>query len=204
MSELEKHIISTEKRQTHYTITSFLVAIISVFIYSLYILIAKAISKEIPIESVFIIDTVGQIGLYISIGYILYYKTFKNFRVNEGYVLFISILHILSILIIIYEIGTYRSFKTEAFLFIIIWMSVGVLQASVITTVVTGLMAIGGYLYIITHHIIQGQVLLGTISEAFTSEVVSVTNMYLELLTLFILTIIFSLTAKSHRKKIND
>jgi diguanylate cyclase (GGDEF)-like protein len=86
--------------------------------------------------------------------------------------------------IVIYSFGTFRSFKTEAFLLYYLWIGLSTLRFSPILTLASGLLSIGAYLAIVALALNDQTIVLGSINEEFTSERVSSVNIVLKLVFL--------------------
>jgi diguanylate cyclase (GGDEF)-like protein len=86
--------------------------------------------------------------------------------------------------IVIYSFGTFRSFKTEAFLLYYLWIGLSTLRFSPMLTLASGLLSIGAYLAIVTLAIHDQTIVLGSITEEFISERVSSMNIVLKLVFL--------------------
>jgi diguanylate cyclase (GGDEF)-like protein len=91
---------------------------------------------------------------------------------------------ILLLSIVIYSFGTFRSFKTEAFLLYYLWIGLSTLRFSPRLTLAAGLLSIGAYLSIVAIAIHVGSIEFGTITDGFTSPRVSRLNIALKLVFL--------------------
>jgi signal transduction histidine kinase/ActR/RegA family two-component response regulator len=85
---------------------------------------------------------------------------------------------------IIWMFGTFRTFKTEAFLLYFMWIALGSMRFSLGLTLFAGGLCVGGYLLIIYAGLSIGTIDTGTITESFTTEKVSLLNQAIKIIYL--------------------
>jgi diguanylate cyclase (GGDEF)-like protein len=147
----------------------------------LYFAIGLAIVDEIPQHSFDIIMLAALINLLFSLlVYIALRKTIPTIWIKYPSV----IIDIILLSLVIYAFGTYRTFKTEAFLLYYLWIGLAVLRFSPGLTLLAGLLSLSLYFGIACLAIMQGSIELGTITDEFTSTSVSQTNIILRLIFL--------------------
>ncbi len=86
--------------------------------------------------------------------------------------------------VFIYAIGTFRTFKTEAYLLYFVWIGLATIRFSPKLTLLTGLSSLFAYLIIIFLALADQTIELGTITESFMTPKVSLTNVILQMLFL--------------------
>jgi diguanylate cyclase (GGDEF)-like protein len=91
---------------------------------------------------------------------------------------------ILLLSIVIYAFGSFRSFKTEAFLLYYLWIGLSTLRFSPRLTLAAGLLSLSAYSLITWIALSSETIVLGTITDEFTSHKVSGINIVLKLLFL--------------------
>ncbi len=84
----------------------------------------------------------------------------------------------------IYAIGTFRSFKTEAYLLYFAWIGLATIRFSPKLTLITGLSSLLAYLIITTLALANQTIELGTITESFMTPKVSLINIVLQMIFL--------------------
>lgn len=123
----------------------------------------------------------------------LFYAIFVFFIIQRGqhyrWLKYLSTtLDVVVLSVFIYSIGTYRTFKTEAFLLYFLWVALATIRFSPKLTFITGLSSLLSYLLItilaLTNHTIE----LGTITESFTSSKVSLTSVIMQMVFLSMFT----------------
>ncbi len=151
------------------------------FLTILYLAAAFGIKKEIP-------EISFQVIIILSMVNMLYGIAIHMFIRSNDYVWwlkYISVsIDIILLSLFLYSIGTFRTFKTEAFLLYFIWTALTVLRFSPRLTMIAGLLSIFSYALISVIAINTDTIVLGTITEDFTTSKVSLSNIILRLLFL--------------------
>ncbi|MCU7917222.1 MAG: diguanylate cyclase [Candidatus Thiodiazotropha sp. (ex Epidulcina cf. delphinae)] len=147
----------------------------------LYFAVGFSIRNELPAHSFNAIIIASLINLC--------YGIFVYFKLRDpnppGWIKYPSIsIDILLLSIVIYSFGTFRTFKTEAFLLYYLWIGLSTLRFSPRLTLAAGLLSIGAYLVIVLLALGGNTIQLGTITDEFTTERVSGINIVLRLLFL--------------------
>lgn len=155
---------------------------LSVFFFA----ITKIVSPEIPATS--------TITLYSGSLIYMLFSAFMFFFLRRGKyssgVKYINLLiDVLLITGIIWMFGTFRTFKTEAFLLYFMWIALGSMRFSLGLTMFAGGLCVGGYLLIILAGLSLGTVDTGTITESFTTEKVSLLNQAVKVIYLALVTL---------------
>ncbi|MES9918693.1 MAG: GGDEF domain-containing protein [Candidatus Thiodiazotropha sp.] len=147
----------------------------------LYFAVGFGIRQELPAHSFNAIISASLINLIYGI-----YVFFKLKDPNPpSWIRYPSVsIDILLLSIVIYSFGTFRTFKTEAFLLYFLWIGLSTLRFSPMLTLTSGLLSIGAYLLIVALAIHDQTIVLGTITEEFVSERVSNVNIILKLVFL--------------------
>lgn len=147
----------------------------------LYFAVAFGIQNELPAHSFQAIIVASLMNLFYAIAV---YFILKN-QHPPTWIKYPSIsIDIILLSVVIYSFGTFRSFKTEAFLLYYLWIGLSTLRFSPRLTLAAGLLSIGAYLIIIFAAIDSQSITLGTITDEFTSERVSAINIVLRLVFL--------------------
>lgn len=147
----------------------------------LYFAVAFAIRNELPPHSFNAIVIAATINLFY--GLVVFIALRK--RAPPTWIKYPSIaIDILLLSIVIYSFGTFRSFKTEAFLLYFLWIGLSTLRFSPLLTLAAGVLSLFAYILITWNAIATNSIVLGTITDEFTSEKVSSLNIGLRLLFL--------------------
>jgi diguanylate cyclase (GGDEF)-like protein len=147
----------------------------------LYFAVAFAIRNELPPHSFYAIVIAATINLLY--GLVVFFALRK--RAPPTWIKYPSIaIDILLLSIVIYSFGTYRSFKTEAFLLYFLWIGLSTLRFSPLLTLAAGILSLFAYILITWNAIATNSIVLGTITDEFTSEKVSSLNIGLRLMFL--------------------
>jgi diguanylate cyclase (GGDEF)-like protein len=147
----------------------------------LYFAVVLGIRDELP--------TFSTIAITIASGINLLYGLIVFFILRKSHppvwIKYPSIaIDIVLLSTVIYAFGTFRSFKTEAFLLYYLWIGLSTLRFSPLLTLATGLLSIFSYILIAWLAISNDSIVLGTITDEFVSEKVSSLNIILRLLFL--------------------
>ena len=147
----------------------------------LYFAVVLAIHDELPAHSLIAIIVAASINLLY--GVVIFFVLRRPDP--PAWIKYPSIaVDILLLSIVIYAFGTFRSFKTEAFLLYYLWIGLSTLRFSPPLTLAAGLLSILAYSLITWHAVSSGSIVLGTITDEFTSQKVSGLNITLRLLFL--------------------
>lgn len=147
----------------------------------LYFAVTYAISDELPDHSLQAIVIAAGINLFYGIAVLFLLRRADP----PTWIKYPSIaIDIILLSIVIFAFGSFRSFKSEAFLLYFLWIGLSTLRFSPRLTLAAGLLSIGAYALIAWTAIHQQTVVLGTITEEFTSARVSGLNIGLRLLFL--------------------
>ena len=147
----------------------------------LYFSVAISIRDELPVHS---FNTIISVSL-INLAYGLFiFSKLRNAN-PPGWVKYPSIgIDILLLSFVIFSFGTFRSFKTEAFLLYYLWIGATTLRFSPRLTLASGLLSVGSYLIIVVLALKGSTIELGTITDEFVSHRVSGFNILLRLVFL--------------------
>jgi len=173
----------------------------------LYFAVAFSIRSELPAHSFHAILIASMVNFVYGVG--VYFLLRGEHP--PSWIKYPSIsIDILLLSIVIYSFGSFRSFKTEAFLLYYLWIGLSTLRFSPRLTLAAGLLSIGAYVTIIVIALDAGSIELGTITEGFTSPRVSTINVSLKLvflsafaaLAVYIASVFRSIAAHAMTKKL--
>lgn len=147
----------------------------------LYFGVLLAIHNELPARSINAIVIAASVNLLYGI-----VVSFLLRRPDPPeWIKYPSILiDIVLLSVVIYAFGGFRSFKTEAFLLYYLWIGLSTLRFSPSLTLAAGLLSIFAYTLISWIAIASDSIVLGSITDEFTSDKVSSLNIVLRLLFL--------------------
>ncbi len=155
------------------------------FFTFIYIGAGFAIKEEVAETSFLFIMGAALFNFFYVFFVLLLTRNGRHYR----WLKYLSVsIDVLLLSLFIYTIGTYRTFKTEAFLLYFLWIGLATIRFSPKLTFITGLLSLVAYL-IITVLAVTGQTIeLGTITESFTTSKVGLTNIIMKMvfLTVFI------------------
>ncbi|RLJ16323.1 GGDEF domain-containing protein [bacterium endosymbiont of Escarpia laminata] len=147
----------------------------------LYFLAGFSIRNEIPESSFIAIISASLVNLIYGILLHIHLKRDRHI----WWLKYLSVtIDILLLSIVLYAFGTYRTFKSEAFLLYYLWIGLATIRFSPRLTLLSGVLSIGLYLLIVILAISRGTIELGTISEDFTTPLVSGSNIALRVIFL--------------------
>lgn len=147
----------------------------------LYFAVAFGIRNELPDHSFYAIIAASAANLV----YAIFVHIVISGRKPYNWIKYPSIsIDILLLSIVIYSFGSFRSFKTEAFLLYYLWIGLSTLRFSPRLTLAAGLLSIGAYMIIVVAALVTQTITLGTITDEFTSDRVSSVNIVLRLVFL--------------------
>ncbi|MCU7932717.1 MAG: GGDEF domain-containing protein [Candidatus Thiodiazotropha sp. (ex Codakia rugifera)] len=147
----------------------------------LYFAVGFGIRNELPEHSFNAIIIASLINL--CYGIFVYFKL-KDLN-PPSWIKYPSVsIDIILLSIVIYSFGTFRTFKTEAFLLYYLWIGLSTLRFSPRLTLATGLLSISAYLLIIVIALNTNTITLGSITEEFISDRVSTINIILRIVFL--------------------
>ncbi len=151
------------------------------FFTMLYVATAFGIKDELPPLS-FKVVLVASFVNFVNVIFTSIYLKRKKY---VWWIKYFSVgLDVLLLSIFIYTIGTYRTFKTTAFLIYYLWIGMSVIRLSPKLTIFTGVLSVASYLFIAVLAVSSGSIELGTITEGFTSSKVSMANILIRLIFL--------------------
>jgi len=120
--------------------------------------------------------------------------------VPAGWVGFTSItLDIILLSIVIYSLGSYRTFKTDAFILYYLWIGLAALRPTIKHTLLAGGSSILFYFLIACLAINNGSIELGTLDESFTSARISQSALAIQLISLAIFVLLSGLISMIYR-----
>jgi diguanylate cyclase (GGDEF)-like protein len=144
----------------------------------LYLAAGFAIKPEIPQHSFYIILVAALINLFY--GMMVYFELRKE--TPASWIKYPSvIIDIILLSLVLYALGGYRTFKSEAFLLYYLWIGLATLRFSPALTLLAGILSLALYFGIACLAILHGTIQLGTITDEFTTPMVSQTNIVLRL-----------------------
>ena len=148
---------------------------------SLYFLVAFSVRPEIPAHSFNAIIIASLVNLVYGI--LIFFELRRKHP--RRWVKYPSMgIDILLLSVVLYQFGTFRTFKSEAFLLYYLWIGLATLRFSPWLTLFAGGLSIGSFL-LITYLAISNQTIeLGSITEAFTTPKVSEHNLVLRIIFL--------------------
>ncbi|MET0088806.1 MAG: GGDEF domain-containing protein [Candidatus Thiodiazotropha sp.] len=173
----------------------------------LYFGVAFGIRNELPAHS---LQAIVVAALFNLVYGLLILKALQGPE-HPNWVKYPSIsIDILLLSIVIYSFGTFRTFKTEAFLLYFLWIGLSTLRFTPWLTLAAGLLSLFSYGLIVFLAINRGTIELGTISDEFVSPHVSQANIALRMLFLsafialsvYIAYVFRLIASKAMRKKI--
>lgn len=163
----------------------------------LFFAVSKGVAPEVPPFS--------QKVLWLGSTTYFLFSLYMYFHLRAGryrpWLKYLSVLVDISLLtFVMWAFGTFRTFKTEAFLLYYVWISLATMRLSVQLTVFAGILSLVGYTALVIIALVMGTIEPGTITEAFISPKVSIQNQVLRILYMSIA--IFALTygARAYRK----
>ncbi|MGB5965040.1 MAG: GGDEF domain-containing protein [Sulfurimonadaceae bacterium] len=140
-----------------------------------------AIKNEVPEASFLFIMIAASVNLLYVI--IVFFIT-RNDR-HYGWLKYVSVsVDVILLSIFIYTIGTFRTFKTEAFLLYFVWVGLATIRFSPKLTLITGLLSLFSYFVIAVLAVVNQTIELGTITDSFTSSKVGLTNIIMQMVFL--------------------
>ncbi len=160
-----------------------------ILITLLYFAAGTGVKAEIPASSLYNIYAIAGLSLLYSI--VLFFVLLgKRYHPAVKYVS--ATVDVLLLAVALYSFGTFRTFKTEAFLIYFLWIALAAMRFSVKLTIYTGILCVLSYLVLILLGVLRETIQPGSITEHFTSARVSVSNQGLRLA---FLTACFSVSA---------
>jgi signal transduction histidine kinase/ActR/RegA family two-component response regulator len=138
-----------------------------------FLAITKIISPEIPPRSITILYSVSFMYMLYGLFMLIFLRKGKYSAGVKYYNLFVDVI---LLTVTIWMFGTFRTFKTEAFLLYFMWVALGSMRFSLGLTLFAGGLCVGGYLLIIFAGVSMGTIETGTITESFTTQKVSLLN----------------------------
>jgi PAS domain S-box-containing protein len=157
------------------------------------------IRKEIPPQS--------QFTMYMGSSLYFAFSLFMLFFLRAGkyrpWIKFMSIsVDIVLGTWVIWNFGSFRTFKTEAFVLYYLWVGVSAMRFSPWLTLFSGGLAVACYLSIIFIAVSRGSIELGTITESFTTPKVSGLNLAVKIIYVALITGILTYVSRVNRRLI--
>lgn len=149
-----------------------LVNYIRILITLLYFAAGFGAKSDIPASSLYIIYAVCALNFVYSLG--IFFLSRKNPRPFLKYVS--STVDIVLLTAVLYALGTFRTFKTEAFLIYFLWIALAAVRVSVRLTVFTGILSVVSYLLLIVAAVFRETIQPGSMTDHFTSAKVSLAS----------------------------
>lgn len=162
----------------------------------LFFAVSKGVSPEIPPFSQKVL-WLGSTTYFLFSIYVFFHLRAGRY---QPWLKYLSVfVDIFLISLVMWAFGTYRTFKTEAFLLYYVWIALATMRLSVRLTIFAGVLSLACYVSLVFIALVMGTIELGTISESFTSSRVSMQNQVLRILYMSI--VIFALTygARAYR-----
>jgi diguanylate cyclase (GGDEF)-like protein len=144
----------------------------------LYLAAGFAIKSEVPAHSFHVIVVAAMISLLYGLA--VYFELKKD--TPASWIKYLSvIIDIILLSVVLYAFGGYRTFKSEAFLLYYLWIGLATLRFSPGLTLLAGFLSLSLYFGVACLAILNGTIQLGSITDEFTSPMVSQTNIVLRL-----------------------
>ncbi|MGD8588321.1 MAG: GGDEF domain-containing protein [Chromatiales bacterium] len=160
-----------------------------IFLSFLYFVAGFTIRPEIPEQSFHVIVVAALINLLY--GLVVFFGLRKE--TPPRWIKYPSvIIDVILLSLVLYAFGSYRTFKSEAFLLYYLWIGLATLRFSPALTLVAGILSLSLYFGIACLAILDGTIQLGTITDEFTTPMVSQTNIVLRLVFLAIFVLLAS------------
>ncbi|PKL33750.1 MAG: hypothetical protein CVV45_06310 [Spirochaetae bacterium HGW-Spirochaetae-10] len=170
-----------------------LVVFIRLGIMALYAVGGLGVRKEIPAHSLQAILIAASIGTALS--FVVFFLLKKGLF-TEKLKYYTTTADIVIFLTTLWQFGTFRTFKSEAFLVLFLWIAIAAMRFSVKLTIYAGTLASLGYMLLIVLALSLGTIHTGTVTEHFTSEKVSLGNLGLRVLFVTALFVVSAYIAK--------
>lgn len=163
----------------------------------LFFAVSKGVAPEVP--------PLSQKVLWLGSTTYFLFSLYMFFHLKAGrykpWLKYLSVfVDILLLSFVMWAFGTFRTFKTEAFLLYYVWISLATMRLSVQLTLFAGVLSLVSYTSLVIIALAMGTIEPGTITESFISPRVSLQNQVLRILYMSI--VIFALTygARAYRK----
>ncbi len=149
-----------------------------IFFAFVYIAIGFVIKNEVPQSNFDFL----MMGAFANLTYALFVCILSLRKQHYRWLKYLSTtLDIVILSGLLYAVGTFYSFKSEAFLFYFIWIALSTIRFSPRLTFTTGFTSLLAYAVIIALAWSEQTVEFGTITESFTTSKVSLTIMIMKL-----------------------
>lgn len=162
----------------------------------LFMVVTKSVTPEIPALSVKVL-WIGAISYCMFSIFMFFVLKAGHYTVRIKY--FNVVLDIMLISFIMWSFGTFRTFKTQAFLLYYIWIALATVRLSVRLTIFSGMMSVLSYAFMFIAAVTFGTIETGTITDGFISTKVSTQDQALKIT--FMTMVIFILTYGSRAYK---
>jgi len=149
-----------------------------IFFAFVYVTIGFVIKSEVPQSNFDFLMMAAFVNLFYALLVCILSLRKRHYR----WLKYVStILDVVILSVFIYAIGTFYSFKTEAFLFYFLWIALSTIRFSPKLTFITGLFSLLSYAAIIALAWSGQTVEFGTITDSFTTSKVSLINIAIKL-----------------------
>ena len=163
----------------------------------LYLAAGLGIRDQIPEHSFHTVCAAAGASLAYSL-FLHYILRFRKYNPLLKYIT--SFIDITILSLAIYSFGTFRTFKTEAFLLYFLWIGLAAMRFSVRLTLLTGLWSFICYSLIIGLGIHFKTIEIGSITDSFTTHRVSPANLGLRMLFMLSFFLTASYVARAYQR----
>lgn len=163
----------------------------------LFFAVTAGVAKEVPPFSVKVL-TIGSTMYFLFSLFMFFYLRAGGYKPWLKYLsVFVDIFLISGCM---WFFGTYRTFKTEAFLLYYVWIALATMRLSERLTLYAGLLCLGFYITLVLLAFSLGTVEPGTISESFVSSKVSPANQVLRVLYMSVVIVAVTYGSSAYRR----
>lgn len=159
--------------------------------------VTAGVSKEIPPFSVRVL-AIGSTVYFIFSLFIFFWLRAGRYTPKLKYIT-VSVDIIINT-VCMWAFGTYRTFKSEAFLMYYIWIAMATMRLSEKLTLFAGGLSLACYAGLVILALTRGTIETGTISESFISPSVSLGNQALRILYMGIVVVAVTYGARAYRR----
>ncbi len=166
----------------------------------LYFILGFLLGPEVP--------PMSRAAIFAGGAASLLYAAFTHYNIHYGKLTLAmktigSVFDILIVTTALYQFGGYRTFKTEAFLLYFIWIGLVNLRFSPRLTILASVTAFFLYTALAALAAFTGNIRIGSLTDSYTSEAVSLVTIGLKLLFLSLYSLGAIYIARVHRRLIN-
>lgn len=163
----------------------------------LFFAVTAGVAKEVPPFSVKVLG-IGSTLYFLFSLFMFFYLRAGGYKPWIKYLsVFVDILLTSGCM---WYFGTFRTFKTEAFLLYYIWIALATMRLSERLTLYAGLLCLGFYISIVLLAFSLGTVEPGTITESFTTPKVSPANQVLRVLYMSVVIVAVTYGSRAYRR----